>query len=267
MASTTFATELSDHGLAVRVSMTALAGWNQAMLRMTEGTGLVGVSGFAGHKSIIDFSMAAATNCLWFCWGKGNVQRFMRVGVAAQTIFVLEVGTVTFLIVALKARRYLAMGIMAGCAGDLGVMFGVSLGQDLIDFGVARVFVAVAAVFFWSVLSVSNYHWLVRSSMAGQTNLWLNPNQVEWSSAFLAMTAQTTRNETVFGVTFVAGHVRVFTREVSQLLWRTTVAFRAQICLNARQIERCVSIGMAVMAGLGFFLVAMGVSVTIDTFG
>lgn len=159
------------------------------------------------------------------------------------------------------------MYVMAGCTGDFGIVFGVGLGQYLIDLRVTFVFMTVAAVFLRGVVSVFDDHWFVRTGVTAHAHLWLNANQVVRFAAFLAVAAQATRDKAVLGVAVGAGHGRVLAGELSQLLGRATVAVRALIMLNARQGERGMGIGMAVAAGLGVFFVAVGVAVAVGTFG
>ena len=102
--------------------MAFLAAGQFTVLRMAEGTGLIGVSGLALDQGIVYLGMTTATNLLWFSEAKGNVQRVMGVGMAAQTICILKFCTMAFLVMAFETRRNFAMNIMARCAGDLGIV-------------------------------------------------------------------------------------------------------------------------------------------------
>lgn len=130
----------------------------------------------------------------------------------------------TFLVVTLEAGRNLAMSVMTGGTGDLGVVLGISLGYSLVDLGMTRVLMAVATVFLGGIFGVSNDHGFMRTGMTGQTYLRFNSNKVVWSAPFLTMTAQAARDESVLGVTVGARQVCVLAGEFFQLLWRATVA-------------------------------------------
>lgn len=266
MTSITFAAKLSDHGLAVWVAVTTLAGGYQTMFWMAERAGLIGVSGLTLYQGVVNFRVASSANLFWLCSGKGDVQRIMRVGVTAQTIFVLDVGTVTRIVMTIETGRDFAMDIMTGGTCNLGVVLRVCLGDDLIDLGVTWILVAGAAIFLRSVARIGYYHRFMGSSVTGHTNLWFNSNQMVRHSAFLAVAAQTAWDKAVFSVAIVAGHVCVLTWEVCQLLWRSTVAIRTLILLDARQSQRCVGIRVTVAAGLSIFFFAVWVAMTISTF-
>lgn len=175
VAAATFAAKLGNHRFTMRIAVTFLTGRQFTVLWMAERTSLVGVSGFALHQGIKDLCVTTATDFLRFRDAEGDVQRVMGVGVATQAVFILELGPVAFLIVALEAGWNLAMNIMTGGAGDFGIVFGVGFGQSLENLGMALVFVAGAAVFLWRILSVLNDHGIMRASMAGHADLGLNP--------------------------------------------------------------------------------------------
>jgi len=99
----TLATKLSNHGLAVGIAMAFLTGRQFTMLRMTEGAGLVGVTGLALNQGVVYIGMATAADLFGLIDGEGDVERIMGVGMATQAVRVSEFCPVPFFIMTIEA--------------------------------------------------------------------------------------------------------------------------------------------------------------------
>lgn len=267
MTAAALAAELSNHGLAVGVSMTLLTGRNLTMFRMAEGAGLIGVSGLALHECFVDLGMTAAADLFRLGNAEGDVQRIVGVGVTAQTIRILQIGAVPFLVVAVEAGGDLTVFVMAAGAGVIGKVFGVGRLQDLVDLGMAFVLMAGAAILLRRIAGVFDDHRVVRASVTGHAHLGLNSDQMEGLATGLTVAVKAARDITMSGVTVGAGEGGVLAGEVLQLLGRAGVAVDAEARFHAGQIKRGMGVGVAVVAGLGLLLGAVGETVTVGALG
>ena len=86
------------------------------------------MSGVAVHQIAVFFFMATSAYFFRYGWSKGYLQRSMRIGMAAQTVFELQAGPMSFMVMTIKTGRNLAMFGMAAGAGQLGIMLGVGHG-------------------------------------------------------------------------------------------------------------------------------------------
>lgn len=116
------------------------------------------------------------------------------------------------------------MGVVTRGASVISKMFGVGLGKYLVHPGVTLILMTVTALLFRRALTVADDHRVVRASMTGHADLWLNTLKVIRSAALFAVAAQATRNESVACVAFCTSKVGMLAGEVCQFFRRTTVA-------------------------------------------
>jgi hypothetical protein len=103
MAAAAFTAKLIQHGLSVWNAMASLALWNLTVGWVAEGTSLFGMTSIRLHQSVIDCFVATGAALFGLILTEGKVQRFMRIGVTPEAIRILQPGTMSLGVVAVKA--------------------------------------------------------------------------------------------------------------------------------------------------------------------
>jgi hypothetical protein len=83
--------------------MASLALWNLTVGWVAEGTSLFGMTSIRLHQSVIDCFVATGAALFGLILTEGKVQRFMRIGVTPEAIRILQPGTMSLGVVAVKA--------------------------------------------------------------------------------------------------------------------------------------------------------------------
>lgn len=247
----------------MRNTVTFLTGRYLAMVRMAEGTGLIGMTGFALHQHFIYFRMATAADFLGHVRAEGNLERIMRIGMATQTVGGFQVGPVSFIVVTIRALRNLAVLNMTAGAGVLCPVFGIRSLQGVINLGMGRILMAVCTEFLGSVFAVGDHHRIVRSLMTAQAEfVFLRAFDMMDNTAVFTMTVRTMGNIAVGSMAVGAVQFGVFAGEILQCLRRVLMAADTHISGDVRNDQRTVGIIVAIMAGGYFRVGAVRLSVT-----
>lgn len=202
MTGSAFTTELLEHVFTMRYAMTALTLGKLAVMRMTEGTGQFCVTSFTRYQCLVLLGVTTAADGLGISGGKGHIKRIMRIGMTTQTISTLQILAVTLMVMAFEAGRNLAVPNMTFSAGEQFEMLGIGLFQGSVYLGMARIHMAVAAIFFGRIRRIRNLQRFMRTNMTAQTNLVSRfTGNMIYLAAILAMTHGAVRNIAVLSVT------------------------------------------------------------------